>query len=66
MTNHKKLINVTASLDWNWLSFTKEKVYCKNRSVCKKCLEMGLKLELHAPTHRLLTEYTNGNLNKLC
>ena len=27
MTNHKKLIDVTASLDRNCLSFTKEKVY---------------------------------------
>ena len=27
MTNHKTLIDVTASLDRNCLSFTKEKVY---------------------------------------
>ena len=27
MTNHKKLIDVTASLDRNCLSFTKENVY---------------------------------------
>ena len=27
MTNHKKLIDVTASLDRNCLSFTKEKVH---------------------------------------
>jgi len=27
MTNHKKVIDVTASLDGNRLSFTKEKVY---------------------------------------
>ena len=29
MTNHKTLIDVTASLDRNCLSFTKEKVYQK-------------------------------------
>ena len=27
ITNHKTLIDVTALLDWNCLSFTKEKVY---------------------------------------
>ena len=29
ITNHKTLIDVTASLDRNCLSFTKEKVYLK-------------------------------------
>ena len=29
MANHKKLIDVTASLDRNCVSFTKEKVYQK-------------------------------------
>ena len=35
MTYQKKLIDVTASLGWNGLSFTKEKKYTKNRSFCK-------------------------------
>ena len=27
MANHNKLVDIIASLDQNWLSFTKEKVY---------------------------------------
>ena len=38
MTSHKKLIDVTASLGRNGLSFRKEKVYQKYRSVCKNAV----------------------------
>ena len=51
MTNHKKLIDVTASLKRNY--FRKEKVYSKYISL-KKCRDIGLVWELHAPTDRLL------------
>ena len=37
MTSHKKLIDVSASLDQNCLSFTLEK-YTKNRSVCENAV----------------------------
>ena len=37
MTNHKTLIDVTASLDRNCLSFTKKR-FTKNRSVCKNAV----------------------------
>ena len=53
MTNHKKLIDVTESLDRNYLSFTKEEVYLKSISL-QKGRDLGLVWKLHAPTHRLL------------
>ena len=55
MTNHKKLIDVTASLERNCL-YLEKKRYTKNRSVCKNCPDIGLVWELHAPTDRLLAE----------
>ena len=53
MTNHRKLIDVAASLDRNCHSFTKEKGILKiDQSV--KCRDIGFVWELHAPTHWLL------------
>ena len=46
MTNHKKCIDVTVSLDRRCL-FSQKKRYTKNRSVCKNAMT------LRAPTHRL-------------
>ena len=37
MVNHNKLVDDTASLSLNYVSFTKEKVY-KNRSACKNAV----------------------------
>jgi len=39
--NHKKIIDVTASLDRNCLSFSKER-YTKNRSVCENAATYGV------------------------
>ena len=53
MTNHRKLIDVIASLDRDCLSFIKEKIlYTENRSVYKKFRDIALVWELRAPTHR--------------
>ena len=56
MTNHKKLIDVTASLERNCL-YLEKKRHSKNRSVCKNAVDIiGLVWELHAPTDRLLVQ----------
>ena len=47
MTDHKKRVDVTASLDRRCL-FSQKIRYTKNRSVCKNAVTLG------APTHRLL------------
>ena len=53
MTNHKTLIDVTASLKRSCLCLEKKR-YTKNRSVCKKWRDIGLVWELHAPADQLL------------
>ena len=61
MADHDKLIDVIASLGRNSLSFIKEKVlYTENRSVYKKCRDIGLEWELHAPTHRHMVASVYG------
>ena len=68
MTNHKKLTDVTASLEGNCLSFTKkQKVKLKiNQSV--KGRDKDLVRELHTPIHWLVVLYifstmlSHGNL----
>ena len=54
MTNHKKLIDVIASLDRSCLFFHKRKGTLKIDQ-SEKCRHVGLVWELHAPTHWLLT-----------
>ena len=63
MTNHKTLIDVTASLGGG-LTFLSQKKKCtKNSSVCKKCHDIGLVWELHAPSNQLLpTDSIGGYL----
>ena len=57
--NRKKLIDVTASLERNYL-YLEKKRYTKNRSVCKIfCRDTGVVWELHAPTDRLLVPVIN-------
>ena len=61
MTNHKKLIDVTASLERNCL-YLEKKRYTKNRSVCTVT---GLVWELHAPTERHLLYINSESLLNL-
>ena len=66
MTNHKKLIDITASLERNCV-YLEKKWYTKNRSVCKNAVTNRLSIGvacfyLLAPA----TLYGDGSLMTAC